>query len=239
MPVHRSFATLGALLLSTCAVAACGGSDDKSVSREGTDRSDERPSKRKMTAVLNKISRTVGLVAVATLLVVGCGDDDEPTASNETSAAADGTAGSAAAASGDEDSGGAGSSQVSGAGGGSGSIVLDGETIQLDSVRCHLKPQPAAAGGGNILFVVQGEGENSEGNAMTIDISRYDDGSTFAGDVVDIYVGDVMSDDVVSLSTMAPTGSVELDGSTASADGLTLEDSEAGTSKTAAFTIDC
>lgn len=70
-------------------------------------------------------------------------------------------------------------------------------------------------------------------------VSSYDDGSTFAGDVVDIHVGDVMSEDVVSLSAMAPAGSVKLDVSTASADGLTVEDLETGTSKTAAFSIDC
>lgn len=69
------------------------------------------------TDVLNRISRTVGLVAVATLLVVGCGDDDEPTASNDTTAAADETPSSGVAGSGDGDSGETGSSQGSGSDG--------------------------------------------------------------------------------------------------------------------------
>lgn len=188
-----------------------------------------------------KISRTVALVAVATLLMAGCGDDDEPTASDDTTTAANETpGGEAGSGDGDaKDAGDAGSSPGSGAGGGSGSIVLEGETIQLDSVRCHLDSQPAAAGGGNILFVVQGEGENSQGDAVMIDISRYDDESSFAGDSVDIVIGDIMSDDALNLSAMAPTGSVTLDGSTATADDLTLDDFESGESIAASFSIDC
>lgn len=194
------------------------------------------------TDVFNTTIKAVALVAVTTLLLVGCGDGDDATGSNDTTAAADETPGSGAGGSGDSDTGDTGdaeSGEGSGTSDGSGSLVLDGETIQLTTVRCYLEPQEAAAGGGNILFVVQGEGENAQGEAVMIDISRYDDGSTFAGDVVDINIGDVLSDDVVSLSAMAPTGSVNLDGSTASAEGLTADDMETGESRTVEFSIDC
>lgn len=192
------------------------------------------------TNVLEKIRRTVALAAVAGLVMAGCGDDGEPTASNAPTVAGDETPGSEAGGSGgDEGDGETGQDQGAGASPGSGSIVLDGETISLDDVRCFLEPQPAAAGGGNILFVVQGEGENPQGEAVMIDISRYDDDSTFAGDLVDIYVGDYMAGDALELSAMTPAGSVELVGSTATAEGLTVEDVESGSSTSVSFSIDC
>ena len=190
------------------------------------------------TNVLEKIRRTVALAAVAGLVMAGCGDDGEPTASNAPTVAGDETPGSEAGGSGG-DEGETGQDQGFGASPGSGSIVLDGETISLDDVRCFLEPQPAAAGGGNILFVVQGEGENPQGEAVMIDISRYDDDSTFAGDLVDIYVGDYMAGDALELSAMTPAGSVELVGSTATAEGLTVEDVESGSSTSVSFSIDC
>ena len=190
------------------------------------------------TNVLEKIRRTVALAAVAGLVMAGCGDDGEPTASNAPTVAGDETPGSEAGGSGG-DEGDTGQDQGSGASPGSGSIVLDGETISLDDVRCFLEPQPAAAGGGNILFVVQGEGENPQGEAVMIDISRYDDDSTFAGDLVDIYVGDYMAGDALELSAMTPAGSVELVGSTATAEGLIVEDVESGSSTSVSFSIDC
>lgn len=191
--------------------------------------------------MLEKLSRTVALVAVAGLVLVGCGADGEPTASNDPTVAGDETPGSEPGGSGGEgdSEGDTGQDQGSGSRPGGGSIVLDGETIPLDDVRCFLEPQPAAAGGGSILFVVQGEGENPQGEPVMIDISRYDDDSTFAGDLVDIYVGDLKAGDALQLSAMTPTGSVELAGSTATAEGLSVEDVESGSSASVSFSIDC
>ena len=82
---------------------------------------------------------------------------------------------------------------------GTGTVVLDGEVIELTEIRCHLETQPAAAGGGNIEFVVQGSGTNVAGEPVMIDISRYDEDSSFAGDDVQIYVGDIMTDEALEL----------------------------------------
>ena len=44
--------------------------------------------------------------------------------------------------------------------------MIGDETITLDSARCFLEEQDAAAGGGKILFVAQGFGTNAAGEQL-------------------------------------------------------------------------
>lgn len=184
-------------------------------------------------------------VSVVALFAVGCGSDDETEGSAPTSPveSADSDDATEAEPSGDGQADDAEASDEPDVptGGGSGTLDLDGETIELSSVRCHLESQPAAAGGGNILFVVQGQGQNAEGEPLLIDISRYDEGSMFAGDRVTIELGEITAsnDDLASLAASGPAGTVTLEGSTASADGLQVEDLGLGMSATASFQITC
>lgn len=182
-----------------------------------------------------RIGRTIATAAAVALLVAGCGDDggddaapsEEPTQESDSDATDDGATGAA-------DPGDSG-----GSGGGRGTVVLDGEAIELATVRCFLESQPAAAGGGNILFVVQGEGANADGEPVMVDISRYDDESMFAADVVDLYIGDVTTGEAIEISASVPTGTVTLEGSNVRADDLAAEDFEALTEHTVSVEIDC
>lgn len=192
-----------------------------------------------------QFARIIAAVSVAALFAVGCGSDEEP----------EGSAPSAPAESADDnevadaEAGDSGQSDETDAGevpdvptaGGSGTLDLDGETIELSSVQCHLESQPAAAGGGNILFVVQGQGQNAEGEPLLIDISRFDEASMFAGDKVTLDIGEITPSgkDLVTLTTTEPAGTVALEGSTARADGLQVEDLGLGMSMTASFEITC
>ena len=72
-----------------------------------------------------------------------------------------------------------------------------------------------------------------------IDISRYDEESMFAGDDVQVYVGDVTTGEATELSSTSPAGTVSLEGSSATAEGITLEDLDAMTEHTVSFDIDC
>lgn len=182
-----------------------------------------------------RIGRTIATAAAVALLAVGCGDDGDDDAAPAEDPAEE--ADNPTTDDGSTDDGDPG--DTGGPGGGSGTLVIGGETVELTTVRCFLEPQPAAAGGGNILFVVQGEGENADGEPVTIDISRYDDESVFAADVVDVYVGDVTTGEAVGISATVPTGTVRLEGSNASADDLAAEDVEALTEHTISFDIDC
>lgn len=124
-------------------------------------------------------------------------------------------------------------------GGGTGTVVLDGEVIEMTEIRCHLETQPAAAGGGNIEFVVQGSGTNAAGEPVMIDISRYDEDSSFAGDDVQIYVGDIMTDEARELHSKTPVGTVTLAGSTATVDDLAVQDLGAFTEHAVSIDITC
>jgi len=178
-----------------------------------------------------RIGRTIATAAAVALLVAGCGDDGDDDAAPTQETDSDATDSGATGAG---DPGGSG-----GSGGGSGTVVLDGEAVELATVRCFLESQPAAAGGGNILFVVQGEGANADGETVMVDISRYDDESMFAADVVDLYIGDVTTGDAIEVSASVPTGTVTLEGSNVRADDLAAEDFEALTEHTISFDIDC
>lgn len=180
------------------------------------------------------LARIAATAATAMLIAASCGND-EPSASSPPPAppaSSDEAATSATNAA-------ANTSAPATPGDGTSSVVLDGETMVLDRVLCHLESQPAAAGGGNILFVVQGYGSDSAGEPVMIDITRFDADSMFAGDDVQLYIGDITGDEVRDLGTTAPAGTVTLDGSTASVDALTVQDLAAGTEHTLAFEIRC
>lgn len=184
----------------------------------------------------------LAVAAVAALLATGCGDDAETTSSDPTAQAdnADSTDNSASDGSSDTSSNDADPDANTGSSsGGSGTLVLDGESIELDTVLCHLESQPSAGGGGNILFVVQGQGVDADAEPVMIDISRFDDESMFAGDSIEVYVGEVTAEEGTSLTASLPTGTVTLAGSKATADGLTLENLDTGTDHNASFDISC
>jgi len=197
------------------------------------------------------IARALATTVIGVLVAAGCGSDngagsqpDASVAEAVDNAPDDATRDSAPGdAAGDDDAAvvddaaGAPSAPV---GGGSGTVVLDGETIVFDQVLCHLESQPAAAGGGNILFVVQGYGVDATNEPVILDVSRFDDDSMFAGDDVQLYIGEITAaGDARELGATPPAGTVTLDGSTVSVDGLTLEDFAALTEHTVSFTIHC
>lgn len=107
------------------------------------------------------------------------------------------------------------------ASGGDGTISLGDTTISVSTL-CHLKEQPAAAGGGKILFVVQANGVTAEGEEVFVDISRYDEDSMFAGDSIDLIIGDFRAEDHMNYSTMGADGGLTLQGSTLTVNGVEL-----------------
>lgn len=122
---------------------------------------------------------------------------------------------------------------------GDGTVVLDGEVIDLTEIRCHLESQPAAGGGGNIEFVVQGAGVTPAGEPFMIDVSRYDEDSMFEGDAVQLYVGDITSDEAREFHSTAASGTVSLVGSTATVDDLVVEDVGVLSEHIVSFDITC
>jgi len=181
------------------------------------------------------LKRTWMIAAVALVLIVaGCGDDDDGAASGNdapATTAAPSDAGTTVP-SGDDD-------EPAAPSGGNGELVLGDETITFDSARCFLEEQEAAAGGGKILFVAQAFGTNAAGEQVAIDVSRYDEDSQFTGDDIIVDFGDPFSDDAVSLSAKADVGTVSVDGSTLSADGLTFRNFDDNTELTGSFRINC
>lgn len=118
-------------------------------------------------------------------------------------------------------------------------LVLGDETITFDSARCFLEEQDAAAGGGKILFVAQAFGTNAAGDELVIDVSRYDEDSQFEGDDIIIDIGDIFSEDAVSLGGGGPIGTVTVDGSNLSADDLTFNNFDDFSEHTGSFEINC
>ena len=172
----------------------------------------------------------VGLVLA--VLVAACGGDDESGTGGDTTAPSTETT-AAPDAGGDEPA-------APGAGGGNGgSLVLGDETITFDSARCFLQEQEAAAGGGKILFVAQAFGTNADGEPVSIDVSRYDEDSDFTGDDILVDIGDPFSDDAVSWSSRPDLGTVTVDGSRLSADGLPFQSFDIGAEATGSFEINC
>ena len=109
----------------------------------------------------------------------------------------------------------------------------------FESARCFLEEQDAAAGGGKILFVAQGFGVNAAGDEVSIDVSRYDEDSQFSGDSINVVIGDPFSPDAASWDAIVDLGTVTVEGSTVSADGLTFSNVDDQTELAGSFRIDC
>ena len=192
-------------------------------------------------------TRILGTVVALVLTAAACGNGDG------TSDASDGSAGESTSiahsgsGSGDQDETGDqddtadqndhGDASVGG--GASGTLTIGDETVELTEVLCHLEPQPAAAGGGNILLVVQGHGVDRAGEEVMIDFTRFDEESRFAGDAVQVYRGDILSGEAQELDTRQDAGIVAMDGSIASANKLILADLTTGTEVEVSFEIAC
>lgn len=184
----------------------------------------------------------IALLSALVLVAASCGSDDDDTSTTAGDDSADVSSDGGASDDGadDSDDGGEDPAPPATGGGGGGTLVLGDETIALDSSRCFLQEQDAAAGGGKILFVVQAFGTNADGDELVVDVSRYDEDSMFAGDDIKVDIGDPFSEDAVSFGANAPIGTVEIDGSTVSADGLTFMNFEEFTDGLAgSFTINC
>lgn len=193
-----------------------------------------------------KQTRHKAMVAVAALalLATGCGsDDDTATDDPATEASVSDAQANDTAAAGTSDSG-TGDSAADDAEsatrtGGTGSAQLDGETIEFTEVLCYLEPQPAASGGGNILFVAQGHGTNTAGEPIMVDVSRYDEDSIVAGDTVDVVIGEVTAADAVQLGYRSEAEAVTLVENTVSARDLTMDNFETMTQHTVSFEFSC
>lgn len=169
----------------------------------------------------------VGVAALLALFAAACGGDDDSAdigSDDDSAGAADDTTDSddAPAASG---------------GGGGGELILGDETISLDSARCFLEEQDAAGGGGKILFVGQGFGVNAAGDEVILDVSRYDEDSQFTGDDIIVDVGDFETG--VSWDAAADLGTVQLDGRTMAADGLTFVNWDDFSEVSGSFVLNC
>lgn len=193
------------------------------------------------------------LTAVLALLAPACGDDDGGESlvgagdtaeeSTDDTDAADDTTGDAEMdddgaddAESDEDD--ATPAPDSGGSGG-GTLVLGDETITLDSARCFLEEQDSAGGGGKILFVGQGYGVDADGVELVLDVTRYDEESQFTGDDISVNIGDPFSDDLVSYTAGGDIGTVQVDGSVMSADGLTFSNFDLGEELPGSFQLNC
>lgn len=199
--------------------------------------------------------RMAGTVAAGVLVLVllaGCSSDDDGDATGgdaevatQDDAGADASGDQGADASDDQggdasdDQGGDAAGDGEASGGGGGTLDLGGEAITFDSARCYLEEQDSAAGGGKILFTGQATGTNAAGDEVMIDVSRYDEDSMFAGDAVSVVVGDPFSADAASYSANEATDTITLDGSTLSAESVTLLADEDASEVPASFQIDC
>jgi hypothetical protein len=183
----------------------------------------------------------IGLCLV-TALAIACGGDDDDSSGATQASGSDGGTAATQAPSGDgaapteapSDSGGGSAS-----GGGGGSLTLGDEVISLDRARCYMQEQDVAGSPGKILFTAQGFGTNADGEDLVLDISRYDEDSLFYGDDILVDVGDPFSDDAVSWHAASDFGTVEQDGSTLRADGLTFMNGSDGSQVSGAFELAC
>lgn len=188
-------------------------------------------------------ARGVALAAALALVAAACGGSDEDASESNTSPAqgAEEVTTTSGESSDDVDPAAENGAQPEAPSGGAGSGTIDvgGEVIEIDRVMCHLESQPAAAGGGNILFVVQGHGTDAAGEDVMIDISRYDEGSSFAGDHVDVVIGDIFSEDVRNVVAVVDEGTVTLDGSRAYASDVMATDYESFEDLSVSFDLSC
>ena len=181
-----------------------------------------------------RIRRVLPVLIVMVMVIAACGDDDASinndggNGSNTEATTADGS-----------DTGGSDSGAQGGGGGSAGFVTLGDETITLDSARCFLQPQDAAAGGGQILATAQGFGTNAAGDQVAVDFSRFSEDSQFAGDDVKVDIGDPFSDSAVSYGGSVAIGGVDLSGSTVSATGFVLNNFADFSELLAHFEINC
>lgn len=179
---------------------------------------------------MSRMMKMFGVLTLFVLIAAGCGDDD---GGSDTSDVSDGSAGDDEG--GDAEEGGDDGSS----GGGGGTLVLGDETIVLDSARCFLAEQDAAAGGGKILFTGQGFGTNAAGEDLVVDVSRYDEESQFTGDDILVDIGDPFSDDFVSFNASGEIGMVNLDGSTMSTGEIVFLNPDDGSETAGSLQLDC
>lgn len=105
-------------------------------------------------------------------------------------------------------------------------MSLGDEVIEFDTVLCFLQPQPRAGLGGTFEFTAQGQGTNAAGEPVLLDVSRATPdpdlgfGDDEPSDDVIIDVGDPR--DPLGYGASGPVGTVELDGSSVSAEGVSV-----------------
>lgn len=177
-----------------------------------------------------KLTRTLAASAATLLLLAGCSSDGD-----DASPAGGGTSDATATDVASGDAPGDGIST-----GGTGTLTMGDDAIDLAGAMCYLQEQNAAAGGGKILFTGQATGTTGDGEELMIDVSRFDADSMFAGDSIEVVVGDYMNDDSVSYSqTEEGLDAISVDGSTISAEGVELADDTMGEPVTVSFEINC
>ena len=140
------------------------------------------------------------------------------------------------------DTGSGGSSPGGGAsdgGAGAGSLTLGDEVINLDSARCFLQEQDVAGSPGKILLTGQAFGTNADGEELILDFTRFDEDSNFTGDDILVDIGDFRSGDAQSYAANADLGTVQRDGDTLSASGLTFNNFDEGIEVMGSFEIKC
>jgi hypothetical protein len=180
-------------------------------------------------------------LCLLTALAIACGGDDDDssggtqaTGSNGGTAATQAPSGNGAAPTqAPPDNGG------SAASGGSGTLTLGDEVIELDRSRCYLQEQDVAGSPGKILFTAQGFGTTAAGEDFVLDVSRYDEDSLFYGDDILVDVGDPFGDDFYEWNGASDFGTIELDGSTLRAGGLTFTKDSDGSQVSGAFELVC
>jgi len=166
------------------------------------------------------------------LFLAACGGDDD---SDSDGGGDDGGGDATAAATTDGNSGGS----SGGGGADAGSLTLGDETIPLDSARCFLQEQDVVGSPGKILLTGQASGTNADGEELLLDFTRFDEDSNFTGDDILVDIGDFRSGDAQSYSANADLGTVQRDGDTLTASGLTFKDFDAGVEVTGSFEIKC
>ena len=87
--------------------------------------------------------------------------------------------------------------------------------------------------------MAQAFGTNAAGDEVVLDISRYDEDSQFHGDDIIVDIGDPFSDGAVSLSAFGEVGTVAVDGSRLSADGLSFLNFDDNSEVAGSFEVNC
>lgn len=169
------------------------------------------------------------------LLLAACGGDDDGDSDGD-DGGGDPTVAATTAAPTESSSSSGGSN---GGDGDAGSLTLGDETIQLNSARCFLQEQDVVGSPGKILLTGQGFGTNADGEELTLDFTRFDEDSNFTGDDILVDIGDFRSGDAQSYAANAPLDTVQRDGDTLSASGLTFNNFDAGIEVMGSFELKC